>query len=35
MEDYSPEQIEEARRIFAGPCDFVWGAANMDLPSPA
>jgi GTP-binding protein len=32
MEEYSPEQIEEARKIFAGPCDFVWGAANMDLP---
>lgn len=35
MEEYSPEQIEEARRIFAGPCDFVWGAAKMDnLPPP-
>lgn len=32
MDEYSPEQIEEARRIFAGPCDFVWGAATMDLP---
>ena len=32
MEEYTPEQIEEARRIFAGPCDFVWGAANMELP---
>lgn len=34
MEEYSPEQIEDARRIFAGPCDFVWGAAKMDLPPP-
>lgn len=35
MDEYSPEQIEEARRIFAGPCDFVWGAADMkNLPPP-
>jgi GTP-binding protein len=35
MEEYSPEQVEEARRIFAGPCDFVWGATDMkNLPPP-
>ncbi len=35
MEEYSPEQIEEARRIFAGACDFVWGATDMNnLPNP-
>lgn len=35
MEEFSPEQLEEARRIFAGPCDFVWGATDMkNLPSP-
>lgn len=35
MEEYSPEQIEEARRIFAGACDFVWGATDMrNLPAP-
>lgn len=36
MEDFSPEQIEEARKIFAGPCDFIWGAADLkQLPPPA
>lgn len=35
MEEFTPEQLEEARRIFAGPCDFVWGATDMkNLPSP-
>lgn len=32
-DDFSPEQIETARKIFAGPCDFIWGAADLkDLP---
>jgi len=26
---YSPQQIEEARKIFAGPCDFVLGVAGL------
>ena len=35
MEDFSPEQLEDARKIFAGPCDFVWGATDMKaLPPP-
>jgi GTP-binding protein len=35
MEDYSPEQLEEARKIFAGPCDFMWGSADLEnLPPP-
>ena len=35
MDEYTPEQIEEARRIFAGTCDFVWGATDMrNLPPP-
>ncbi len=35
MEDFSPEQIEAARKIFAGPCDFMWGTADLkQLPPP-
>lgn len=35
MEDFSPEQLEDARKIFVGPCDFVWGATDMKaLPPP-
>ncbi|PZO88796.1 MAG: YihA family ribosome biogenesis GTP-binding protein [Micavibrio aeruginosavorus] len=36
MEDtFSPEQIEEARKIFAGNCDFMWGSADLkQLPPP-
>lgn len=35
MEEFSPEQKEQARRFFSGPCDFVWGAADMQqLPEP-
>jgi GTP-binding protein len=35
MEDYTPEQIETARKIFSGPCDFMWGTADLkQLPSP-
>lgn len=30
---FTPEDIEAARRLFAGPCDFIWGAASPhDLP---
>lgn len=28
-EDFSEEQIEEARKIFAGPCDFMLGVAGL------
>ncbi|MBI1300975.1 MAG: YihA family ribosome biogenesis GTP-binding protein [Alphaproteobacteria bacterium] len=28
-EQFSAEQIEEARRIFAGPCDFILGVAGL------
>lgn len=35
MESFSPEQIEEARKIFAGNCDFMWGSADLkQLPPP-
>lgn len=35
MEDFSPDQIEEARKIFAGTCDFMWGSADLQqLPPP-
>lgn len=35
MDDYSADQIEEARKIFAGPCDFMWGSADLQqLPPP-
>ena len=35
MEEFTPEQIEQARRFFAGPCDFVWGAADLSqIPEP-
>lgn len=35
MDDFSAEQIEDARKIFAGPCDFIWGAADLaQLPPP-
>jgi GTP-binding protein len=33
--EFSPIQIEEARKIFAGPCDFIWGSAKLEqLPTP-
>jgi GTP-binding protein len=33
--DFTPEQIEEARRIFSGPCDFMWGSDDLsNLPPP-
>lgn len=28
--EFSAAQIEEARKIFAGPCDFIWGSAKLD-----
>lgn len=35
MDEFSPEQMEQARRIFAGPCDFMWGSADLkQLPPP-
>lgn len=35
MEEFSPQQLEEARIIFAGPCDFMWGSADLrQLPPP-
>ncbi len=35
MEDFSPDDIEAARKIFAGPCDFMWGTADLSqLPPP-
>ncbi|HPE31955.1 MAG TPA: ribosome biogenesis GTP-binding protein YihA/YsxC [Parvularculaceae bacterium] len=34
--EHSPETIEEARRLFAGPCDFMLGVVKMDtLPDEA
>lgn len=33
--EFSASQIEEARKIFAGPCDFIWGSAKLEqLPVP-
>jgi GTP-binding protein len=33
MSDLTAEDIERARKIFAGPCDFIWGAATPeDMP---
>jgi GTP-binding protein len=38
VSDVSPEEIAQAKRLFAGPCEFVAGAANIDaipeLPLP-
>lgn len=35
MEEFSPAQLEEARKIFAGECDFMWGSADLQaLPPP-
>lgn len=35
MEEFSPDQVEAARKIFAGPCDFMWGSADLkQLPPP-
>ena len=29
MEERTPEEIEAARKLFAGPCEFVSGAASL------
>lgn len=29
-EDFSPQDIESARKLFAGPCDFMLGVAELD-----
>jgi GTP-binding protein len=35
VSEFSPEDIEAARRLFAGPCEFVAGAADIDaIPEP-
>lgn len=35
MDEFSPEEIEAARKIFAGACDFMWGTADLkQLPPP-
>lgn len=35
MEEFTAQQLEEARKIFAGPCDFMWGSADLQqLPAP-
>jgi GTP-binding protein len=26
----SPDEVEAARKLFAGPCDFIWGATSAD-----
>ena len=34
-DSYSPDQIEAGRKLFAGPCDFIWGATSPEnLPPP-
>ncbi len=34
MDDFSAEELERARKIFAGPCDFIWGATDLaNLPA--
>ncbi|MBX2833938.1 MAG: ribosome biogenesis GTP-binding protein YihA/YsxC [Micavibrio sp.] len=36
QEDFTPEQIEAARVLFAGPCDFMLGVAHLEqLPEAA
>lgn len=41
MEDFTPEQIESARKIFSGECDFILGVNNLtqlpdaDMPEVA
>ena len=35
MDDFTPEELEAARIIFAGNCDFMWGSADLQqLPPP-
>ena len=33
-EEPTPSEIEAARKLFAGPCDFFWGAAAQDSLPP-
>jgi GTP-binding protein len=35
MEERTPEEIEAARKLFAGPCEFVSGAASLSSLPPA
>lgn len=36
MPDFNADELEEARRLFAGPCDFMWGSTSLaTLPPPA
>src|ERR1041384_6360114 len=36
MADRAPQEIEAARKLFAGPCDFIAGAASFEsLPAIA
>ena len=36
MAERSPEEIEAARKLFAGPCEFIAGAASLEsLPASA
>ena len=30
MDDHTPEALETARKMFAGPCDFMLGVVSMD-----
>lgn len=35
MDEFSQEELENARKIFAGACDFMWGSADLkQLPPP-
>jgi len=34
MTEIAADDIEAARRLFAGPCDFVWGATSADNLPP-
>ncbi len=33
-DNYTPEEIEEGRKLFAGTCDFVWGVQSLDQLPP-
>lgn len=33
--DFDADMLEQARRLFAGPCDFIWGSTSLaTLPPP-
>ncbi|HKQ46200.1 MAG TPA: ribosome biogenesis GTP-binding protein YihA/YsxC [Rhizomicrobium sp.] len=34
MTEAAPDEIEAARKLFAGPCDFVWGATSAENLPP-